>query len=279
MPLRARNFKCAEGMRPVRHGAPAFSFCARKRNHLIVLMTIILTSGHLPDAYGTREASREGDPDRELRKILVQYYNNIERHKQSRKESSIVNTDTEVVLEPSSAVPVVSAEYHPEMLESETVYEDVTSSITASAIDYIKEHVRTRLLNGLFGASEPRKDETRVVNPIQPRPRGPIPYYIEDIPPPPPPQAEQRLRSYDSHRKTVDQVFTLSGFILSSVILAFFFFSCIYCWCISSPSRILAALSTILTVFIFLHRMHELFLVFSWEDISESAKTVLSPLV
>lgn len=184
--------------------------------------------------------------DKELRAILVNYYNALEH-----QNPHTPNHPGE------QGVPTMVEEH--EMEEEE--------SITDITIEYIKNHIQTRILSGLFAA---RKDTPRQ-SIIPPSQLGG--YILGD-----PARENKGIYPRTDQQVVVDQVFTASGFVLSAAVLAIFSFSCIYCWCISSPARLIGAISTILAVFLLFHRLHEFFIVFSVDQLSDAAKSIMPNL-
>ncbi len=238
------------------------------------------------------------DPDAMLRDILVDYYNSLEKHKQleqqyqkeilpdvstdqgseeedyseeredsfpegkeSNKEGSPVNRVLDPALDPNSLVDVIW--------------------------DYIKDHLQTRIWSGMFpfekehegSFSERRKPNEEVVDkehgyvsPNRGQNHRPPGYnadsWWEGK------EHEENIREVEN-RKMVNRIFTASGFGLSVVVLGIFFISCTYCWCISSPSRMIGAVSTVLALILLFHRLHEFFLVFSVDDLTRVGKALV----
>lgn len=207
---------------------------------VLMLLLLVTTAGG---------GKGKNDPDAVLRDILINYYNTLERHKH------VVG----VVAEHEEPV-----ESPPE--ESDTFQEMMgETSLRDTVLEYVKDHISTRVWTGFLS-----HDQRRGRGADSRRPRGEIDGETEvwweeqdDDPVYSLPPSEE----YHATRRMVNRIFTASGFALSLVVLVVFFLACTYCWCISSPSKMLGAISTVLAIILLLHRLHEFFLVFPPEDL------------
>jgi hypothetical protein len=209
------------------------------------------------------------DSDEILRRILINYYNALERHKQHApsKEEEV-----------SPEIPETEEDEDEDEKEEDTL-NLLEDSIGDSIMHYVKDHIKTRIWSGMFPDDQDTQGSTRKESSRKTHlkeggrgggrvhdygdsglwweeeegihPRAGDPFRVEENP----------------TRQMVNRIFTASGFALSLVVLVVFFLACTYCWCISSPSKMLGALSTVLAVILLLHRLHEFFLVFSIEDV------------
>lgn len=207
---------------------------------------------------GQRVSSTRGDAqdsDEILRKILLDYYDVLERHKQRQLEHE----------------PVV--EEHEE--SPEVPMDDIISdSLTDSVMDYIRDHFKTRVWSRLSNTfSSPPK--THPVPDERTHDYTNTHLWWENEEPMGVGGMNYQPNMENPTRQMVNRVFTASGFALSLVVMVVFFFACTYCWCISSPSRMIGTLSTILAIILLLHRLHEFFLVFSPQDFKNVGEAFL----
>jgi hypothetical protein len=219
-------------------------------------------------------AEEKDDSDKLLRDILVNYYNTLERHKQQQQQQEIELEEHELELE--------KEQIEEEEEEEEPVLDFISESLSDIALDYIRDHLKSRIWSGFSGSSPGEEEEAekakKPTHRVHDYTNANLWWEHEEVPGVggqrggdgggmPYPGYPVATNKDGQTRRMVNRVFTASGFALSLVVLVVFFFSCAYCWCISSPSKMLGTLSTILAIMLLLHRLHEFFLVFSVEDI------------
>lgn len=221
------------------------------------------------------------DSDEILRSILINYYNLLERHKQHQSERNKHNLESKH--DDDTKVEQTEEKYK----EEENNFKLLDDSVTNSVIEYVKDHIKTRVWSGLF--RDDRIDDDEVLNNEEETQfqkeqrlhdyRNPEIWW-EDNNEEPNTLHQDTLRVEGSLKENptkqmVNRIFTASGFALSFVVLVIFFLACTYCWCISSPSKMLGAISTVLAMILLLHRLHEFFLVFSPEDLKNVGSALI----
>ncbi len=254
--------------------------CSASRSHFLlrsthivhtILYVVLFVVGSVSTSFPNNEIKQKDseDSDALLRNILVSYYNAIEQNKEHT--NPIQDQKHEEQLD----------QKHEEE-EEEELLDEIPTSMDPSARDaviaYVKEHLKTRIWSGLFPENEaqetpdPQPKEERVHDYTNTDPwweKDPRFYNAEK------PQVDGGTE--DETKRTINRVFTASGFALSLVVLFVFFFACTYCWCISSPSKMLGSITTILAIVLLLHRLHEFFLVFSMDELQNVGESFIGP--
>jgi len=238
-------------------------------------------------------SEKDQDSDEILLNLLVDYYNVLEKHKQHQLDHNMKENlpqQSQIPFGEDLEITEASGEGKEHEEIPEKAFDSITDSLTDNVLDYVREHLKTRIWSRLSGTFDDTEELPRAFPEI---PSTRLPESRDQIP-------DKRVHDYtNTHlwwehedlgdlgntgrntvrgdgvrygqegsptRRMVNRVFTASGFALSFVVMVVFFFACTYCWCISSPSKMLGTLSTILAIVLLLHRLHEFFMVFSLED-------------